>query len=29
MPTYNFKKVKGLTANDRANWEKRNLDSLL
>lgn len=29
MPTYDFKKVKGLTAKDRANWEKRNLDSLL
>ena len=29
MPTYNFKKIKGLTAKDRANWEKRNLDSLL
>lgn len=28
MGDYNFKKIKGLTANDRALWEKKNLNAL-
>ena len=28
MGDYNFKKIKGLTANDRALWEKKNLKAL-